>query len=190
MLWVSRQSVEQLCHTLTTSKPTTIIIGSGKLHSAQPQCFSKVLYDSLSRSSLSLVMLHLSIVAPDGPVFCNQSYTVSCLRCSSKGLLLYSMGVLTFIWDTGCFSPWTSPVTVPRDVFSTCPTTPSFFAFSIVLALKNTPCTCSVRTSEEGPTCRLDQSLSLNRKGSDWAISPCPSPQNQRHCKSSRLQAS
>ena len=56
------------------------------------QCFSKLLYDSLSRSLLSLLMLHLSILAPGGPVFCSQSYR-------GRGLRVGKAGKVSFPWQ-------------------------------------------------------------------------------------------
>ena len=70
---------------------------------------------------------------------------------------------LTFICDTGFGLPCTSPVTVPLEVFSTCPTTPNLLASSIVPALKNTPCTCdtagifSLHMLRETPTAECMQ---------------------------------
>lgn len=62
------------------------------------------------------------------------------LPVSSKtSRLLQKHVLLTFICETDCWLPWTFPVTVPLEVFSTCPTTPTLLAWSMVPDLKFTP---------------------------------------------------
>ena len=75
------------------------------------QCFSKLLNDSLSRSLLSLLMLHLSILAPGGPVFCSQSCRdIPQMKVGRQSWKLFSLTIL--LWCSAylhlrnwCFLP-------------------------------------------------------------------------------------